>query len=520
VDWDYSPRLIWIHWTDAASRELVLQDLYDTMKTLEALTANMDNDFLGNAEGLTPLGGGQSVAITVTLNNALVAFDPNIVQFGTGIATANDPAGTLLTDAAAQFITDGYRPGFVIDNEDDHSHATVLSVLSETQLRTTPLYGGVSNEWHIGDEYDSHEVLVCSVTGGNLVANDAFGNQLDEPILPTSNIFVTKTSSASATLMEQSALRYSSYAGGVTYSLDRGEPGTDYPVGTREHPSNSIPNCVTIAANKFDTIYVEGDLELKIGDDVEDLTLMGNNQSRCHITILDAALTHDCEIVNATVSGIVDGNTVIRSCRVGNINYIEGELKSCLLVGTLVLTGVSETHIIDCASGLIGSYPVIDFGGGGQDVGVRAYNGGLRLTNMASGYAVIDMASGHVIVDPTVTGGTIVIRGVCSVVDNSTGAAVIDTADVVNPMAISDQVWDEQSDLHTASGSFGAMLNLVQSLGVNRLELAPGTTNNWILYKNNGTDELMRWSVTDPTGGAITIPEGTPARRTAGVLVP
>ena len=445
VDWDYSPRLIWVHWVDAATRELTLQDLYDTMKTLEALTANMDNDFLGNAEGLTPLGGGQSVAITVTLNNALVAFDPNEVEFLVGTATEDDPTGEFFTDAAAHFITDGLTPGSVLDNHTDHSHCTVMSVLSETQLRTTHLYGGITGEWHVGDVYDIHEVLVCSLTGGNLVANDAFGGQFKEPCLPTSNIFVTKTSSASATLLEQDAMRYASYGDQVTVDLINGEPGTEYPVCTKEHPGNSVISAMIIANDKgFDTLQFIGDGELLTGHDVAGKTIKGSNVVRTRLSIEPGALTLDCELRDATVAGTLDGNTLINSCRVEDLDYVEGQIEDCLIQGTIILMGAGDTQIIGCHGAEAGdpaSYPVIKVGAG-RILDLQGYGGGIRISEVGAGaVAICNMRSGHVIVDASCSAGVVIVRGQTAVTDSHTGTCVVDTSAVIAPLSVTESTY-------------------------------------------------------------------------------
>lgn len=71
IDWDVSPRLIWI---DIAYDEVSAQDLYDTCKHLEALDGGKDEDQICDAGGWEPLGLGQYVGITVSLYNAQYAF--------------------------------------------------------------------------------------------------------------------------------------------------------------------------------------------------------------------------------------------------------------------------------------------------------------------------------------------------------------------------------------------------------------------------------------------------------------
>lgn len=62
-----------------------------------------------------------------------------------------------------------------------------------------------------------------------------------------------------------------------------------------------------------------------------------------------------------------------------------------------------------------------------------------------------------------------------------------------------------------------ATITLIQKILRNRLELADGSTTNWVLYDDDNTTPLLTWDVSDKTGAAITQPVGAPSRRTRGV---
>jgi len=72
VDWSVSPRLITIA---SPSVEITIQDLVDTCRDLEDEMYNLAYDRLISAAGKEPLGGGVSVGITATLNNAQLSFE-------------------------------------------------------------------------------------------------------------------------------------------------------------------------------------------------------------------------------------------------------------------------------------------------------------------------------------------------------------------------------------------------------------------------------------------------------------
>lgn len=79
----------------------------------------------------------------------------------TGTATSAN-AGTVLTDTAATFISDGVRIGDTVDNVTDGSAGTVVTVDSETQITHTALAGGTQDDWDVG------ETWTIVVVGGGL----------------------------------------------------------------------------------------------------------------------------------------------------------------------------------------------------------------------------------------------------------------------------------------------------------------------------------------------------------------
>jgi hypothetical protein len=78
------------------------------------------------------------------------------------------------------------------------------------------------------------------------------------------------------------------------------------------------------------------------------------------------------------------------------------------------------------------------------------------------------------------------------------------------------------ADVQTAMTNQGytsvraALIDLIKKILQNRLELADGSANNWILYDDDDTTPLLTWSVSDKDGAAITQITGAPSRRTRG----
>jgi hypothetical protein len=88
---------------------------------------------------------------------------------------------------------------------------------------------------------------------------------------------------------------------------------------------------------------------------------------------------------------------------------------------------------------------------------------------------------------------------------------------------VADAVLDETLADHLAVGSVGEALNeanvraiLNNKILKNKLELADGDTNNWVLYDDDDTTPLLTFSVQDKDGNAIVQQAAAPSRRTRG----
>ncbi len=61
------------------------------------------------------------------------------------------------------------------------------------------------------------------------------------------------------------------------------------------------------------------------------------------------------------------------------------------------------------------------------------------------------------------------------------------------------------------------MIELAKKMLINKLELADGTSGNWVLFDNDDTTPLLTFAVSDKTGSAIVQAAAAPSRRTRGV---
>jgi hypothetical protein len=58
--------------------------------------------------------------------------------------------------------------------------------------------------------------------------------------------------------------------------------------------------------------------------------------------------------------------------------------------------------------------------------------------------------------------------------------------------------------------------DLIRKILMNKMNLSDGSSNNWVLYDDDGSTPLLTFSITDKNGSAITNEVGVPARRGKG----
>lgn len=239
---------------------------------------------------------------------------------------------------------------------------------------------------------------------------------------------VSIRSSNSAGLVQTREIQYASFNGGVTLDVINGKAGTLYPIGTLQTPVNNLADALLIATLRgFNVIYIVGDATIDTSGDYRGYSFVGENLNKSQVTVSANAQVDGCEFIEMDVTGTLDGDALVRDCRISDLIYVDGVIERCILgAGTITLSGASDAHFIDCWSGVAGTgTPIIDMGGSGTNLGIRNYNGGIKITNKSGTDNVsVDINSGHLVLDSTVTNGTIVVRGIGKLTDNSVGATV------------------------------------------------------------------------------------------------
>jgi hypothetical protein len=148
---------------------------------------------------------------------------------------------------------------------------------------------------------------------------------------------------------------------------------------------------------------------------------------------------------HAVVSGIAIGSEIhFEECKVGNATVPPCHFDHCSFTGTLTVGSTGDFLFSDCMSQVAGAgSPTVDLAAvGATTISFRRWSGGLTLANVAVGDVIsVDAVSGGTV---TVggTGGTVHIRGMVAVTDNSGGSVSIVKTQVTTPATINDEVVD------------------------------------------------------------------------------
>lgn len=245
-------------------------------------------------------------------------------------------------------------------------------------------------------------------------------------------------------------LEHSLFEGGVTIDTLNGYPASfDSLVGTSKYPSSNEAEANAIAlTHGFKRMYVVGDLLL---DDTEvewtGFEFIGESAIKTLITIEPEADVFNCEFIDCTVTGTLDGTSQIERGVITNLDFVNGYIYKCAIGPVIISLGTSTIcNMFSCYSTVPGSStPEIDMNSTGV-LALRDYNGGILLKNYnGNGSHSIDLARGQVKFDTTtIISGTFIVRGVGKLIDelgNPISTGVWNGAvNVVNELVTQDQI--------------------------------------------------------------------------------
>jgi hypothetical protein len=318
-----------------------------------------------------------------------------------------------------------------------------------------------------------------------------------------------------AGLISTRDIEFAAHADGTYYDELSTNTGVRHPAGTFRMPLNNFEDVLDVA-NYYGNpiIKIIGDATVDNSNDYNGMIFIGESMSKSEITVSTNANVYQAEFYNCTLSGVLDGEAVVKDSKVSDLNYINGVLEKCLLdEGTITLGGSHEAVFLDCWCGSPDNYPTIDMGGSGQDLSIRNYSGAINIENLTGDNNVsITLIAGKVVLDNSITAGNIYVCGNGVVEDNSGGTAVVDTDDLLNPNVITEKVWDEPTADRQTPGTIGGdYYNMLlgfawmQKIITNKKSLVKtGSVWQLIIYDNDDTTPILTKDLKDKDGNNIT----------------
>ncbi len=246
-------------------------------------------------------------------------------------------------------------------------------------------------------------------------------------------------------LQDLSTLLAMAYMDRVVVDVVSGQAGVGSPIGTLGTPSGNVPDAMQIAqSNGITKLLTIRNLTIGSGDNVEGIIISGIDAGMTSLTIEDAAECNETQFANLYITGILDGDSTIDDCIVGDLTYFNGVISHSAMAGEVILEGGANAHLHNCSMHDYSVPATLNMGGAGQDLVATEWTGLLTITNMtgANDTVGVGMLAGMIVIDSSCTAGLIQISGIGEVIDNSTGTCVVDTSKLINSRLIADAVLD------------------------------------------------------------------------------
>lgn len=435
-----TPRQPVNNWTDALS--IANTRGFTRFFVLSSTTLSLGSDF----SGFTFEGSSKS-KVTITLDPS-----PNLInaEFETVTITGTLDGGNVLRDCNVLSLdyVDGYLERCILNNNitlSGASGATFLDCFSGVPGLSTPSidFGGAGSSLAMRN-YDGG-ITLTNKTGSESASLDFNSGQVIIDNTVTTGTIVLRgkgrwqnrnSYTGGANIVDEMVrtddIEQASFNNSVAIDVINGSSGTSYPIGTKHYPVDNLADAKTIATNRgFKRITIWGSVTIDNSQDFSDFTIEGENPTRTTVTFSNCG-SNFIEVENSTVTGTITGTTPhIEHSVVNNLTIPSGEVIRSGLSGTLTLTGTTseDLRVVDCygAGNPIVATPSIDCGGDGPLITASRYAGGLTVKNKtgATNRVGLIFNGGQATIDSTVTAGILAIAGSATVVDNSTGSAVV-----------------------------------------------------------------------------------------------
>jgi hypothetical protein len=276
------------------------------------------------------------------------------------------------------------------------------------------------NNWKIQPYSEDHRLQI----NGNLFTEDG-----SSAFIPTSGSYnvliessVSNLTDAQILLNEQQQLL--EYNGIIIINSTTGTPGTDYPYGTSSQPVDNIENA-KIIANKYGIYKFEIYGPVYINSSLENFTIIGGNLG-------DTVIINNISVDKTTfrqclLSGSYNGYIAADNCIIHDgFTGMNGYFQQCGFMGDMYFNPSSSCVLNDCHSQIAGNESPSLYLNDEVNISLRKYSGGLKIYNTGNNtLGTLEFNAGNCRILEGNMGGTLVIRGLATLTNNSEGTEIL-----------------------------------------------------------------------------------------------
>jgi hypothetical protein len=256
-----------------------------------------------------------------------------------------------------------------------------------------------------------------------LVGTNLYTDELDSPFIVTNDSTVSLNNSDAA-VVDTGISQNLDYGGVIHINTIIGSSGNTYPIGTLAQPVNNIQDAKILADfYGIKEIHIFGPLTIDV--DLENFIVFGGNLN--DIITLDGVSVDKTTFKQVLLQGSYIGEIAADNCILKDgLTGMNGYFQHCGFLGALNFSQNAQCVLNDCHSQVPGTNSPSFYLNEDVQLSLRKYSGGLAIYNSQIGTtATLEFLVGNCRLLTGNTGGIIVIRGISTLTDESTGTEVL-----------------------------------------------------------------------------------------------
>ena len=323
----------------------------------------------------------------------------------------------------------------------------------------------------------------------------------------------------SAGMISSPAIEHVSFNDMVYIDALNGTSGTNYPMGTMQWPiNNEIDGGFVANIRGFDTFHMQGTFTTRDTSVLSGYNFIGNGMENTKMILTQGCKTSKTTFRCMTISGWQDGETHYDHCEIKELSGVHCKFEDCLLIGPMRMeegSFIDTTLLVNCYTGwdkntvspALKDEFIVDLNNSSINMAFNNFNGKIKFINLnhatTAGNISINLGAGKVTIDSSCTKGTIKVRGVGELVDNSNGTIVdndsISCGVVPSVNDISSGVWN-----YVIDGIFSAK-NILKLIGSVLVGKVSGAETNTIKFRDLSDTKDVVTATTDTNGNRTTV---------------